>query len=108
MNYRVSCQDGTFTNVNIENLEYSLLDSELFPEDTQGGRAIRSDYGLTLGIETIPRNNFILGIGVDYSLSNLINNDYEGWESQDSRDLFPAQTIDLRLAYAYIRLGVRI
>lgn len=108
MNYQVNCSNGFYSEINEENLEYSLLDHDFFPEDRRGNRAVKSDYGLSIGIESVPRNNFIIGIGVDYSLSNLINNDYEQWEGQDSRDLFPAQTIDLKLAYAYLRLGFRI
>lgn len=108
MNYRVSCENGFITEVNEDNLEYSLLDHDLFPEDRRGNRAVKSDYGLSIGIESVPKNNFIIGIGVDYSLSNLINNNYEQWEGQDSRDLFPANAIDLKLAYAYLRLGFRI
>lgn len=108
MDFQVNCDNGFYLDVHEENLEYSLLDQELFPEDRSGNRAVKSDYGLSIGIESVPRNNFIIGIGVDYSLSNLINNDYEQWEGQDSRDLFPAQAIDLKLAYAYLRLGFRI
>ena len=108
MEYTGDCDNGFIDIVSEDNFQYNLLDNEHYPADRNEVRATQGDYGLTLGLETPARNNLVLGIGVDLSISNLINNKYELWTDQNARDLFPPQTAELRLGYAYFKIGVRL
>ena len=107
--YLVACQDPPgVTGFASDEFAYNLLDPEHYPADRNGDRAVTGDYGLTLGFETLPRNNVVFGIGVDMSLSNLINNQYELWTTENAVELQPADAAELRLGYAYVKLGLRL
>ncbi len=108
MEYEVFCNDGSYNLVQESNLEIDYLGGPDFPEDNDGATPFsKMDYGLTVGLESPTKSSLIFGIGYDISLANLINHDYDGFNTAELVDLYPSQEADLKLGFAYLRLGVR-
>jgi len=108
MEYEVFCNDGSFNRVQESNLEIDYLGGPDFPEDNDGATPFsKIDYGLTVGLESPTKSSLILGIGYDLSLANLINKNYDGFNTAEMVDIYPSQEADLKLGFAYLRIGVR-
>jgi len=108
MEYEVFCSDGSYDLVQESNLEIDYLGGPDFPEDNDGATPFsKIDYGLTVGLETPTSSSLILGLGYDLSVANLLNKDYDGFTTTELVDIYPSQEADLKIGYAYLRIGVR-
>lgn len=108
MEYEVFCNDGSYNNVQESNLEIDYLGGPDFPEDNDGATPFsKVDYGFTIGLESPTKSSLIFGIGYDISLANLINQEYDGFNTAELVDIYPSREADLKLGFAYLRLGVR-
>lgn len=108
MEYDVVFSDGSFDSFQDMDYEYDLLGGPRFPEDNDGATpGSKTDFGLTFGIETPTKNSLIFGLGYDMSLNNLLNNDYDGFNTSELLDIYPSREADLKVGFAYMRLGVR-
>jgi hypothetical protein len=108
MEYEVFCNDGSYNLVQESNLDIDYLGGPDFPEDNDGATPFsKIDYGLTVGIESPTKSSLILGLGYDISLANLINPEYDGFNNAELVDIYPSQEADLKLGFAYLRIGVR-
>jgi hypothetical protein len=108
MEYEEFGSNGSYNFVQESNLEIDYLGGPDFPEDNDGATPFsKVDYGLTIGIESPTKSSLILGIGYDISLANLINPEYDGFNTAELVDIYPSREADLKLGFAYLRLGVR-
>ncbi len=108
MEYELFCNDGGYNLVQESNLEIDYLGGPDFPEDNDGATPFsKTDYGLTIGIESPTKSSLIFGLGYDLSLANLINQKYDGFNSAELVDIYPSKEADLKLGFAYLRLGLR-
>ncbi len=100
---------SSFDSVYDENYDYDFFDESEYPL-VNGQRPVNNYvYGLTVGYEKLLRSGLLVGVGLEYQLSNYFNANYgDGWlEYGDNIDLYPSSDIDLKLHYLFVNLGYR-
>ncbi len=107
LEYEVFYPDGTYDQVQVGDFEAEYLEKAF--EDNNGATPIsKIDYGLTFGIESPTKSNLILGLGYDLSLANLLNQEYDSFRTFDELyEIYPVQDSEVKLGFAYLRIGVR-
>ncbi len=108
LEYEIFYQDGTFDQFKAANFESDYVGKE--NEDNDGATPFsKIDYGLTIGLETPTKSSFILGVGFDLSLANLLNPEYDTFRTSDSWGaIYPIENSEVRLGFGYLRIGLRL
>jgi Thrombospondin type 3 repeat len=95
---------GVVSSFSQNNYEYDFLDEKEYPTINGGKPITQNIYGVTLSYDYTYESNLVLSLGLDYNMSNIINNKYQGWKTGGSNiDLYPSELIHINTAYLYIK-----